>query len=89
MCLAIPGAVMMVRSENGLRFGDVSFAGVTRDVCLECLPEAGVGDFVLVHVGFAISKVDREEALKAYRALDVMGHTAELTADRRDAEGGP
>jgi hydrogenase expression/formation protein HypC len=89
MCLAIPGEVVEVRHENGLRFGDVRFAGITRDVCLECLPEVAVGDFVLVHVGFAISRVDREEALKAYRALDVMGHTAELTADGRDPEPGP
>jgi hydrogenase expression/formation protein HypC len=88
MCLAIPGEVMGVKRENGLRFGDVRFAGITREVCLECLPDVAVGDFVLVHVGLAISKVDREEALRAYRALDVMGHTAELTADRRDAEGG-
>jgi hydrogenase expression/formation protein HypC len=88
MCLAIPGEVVRVRQENGLRFGDVRFAGITRDVCLECLPDVAIGDFVLVHVGLAISKVDREEALRAYQALDVMGHTAELTADRRDREGG-
>jgi hydrogenase expression/formation protein HypC len=80
---------MAVRSQDGLRVGDVRFAGITREVCLECLPEADVGDFVVVHVGFAISKVDREEAERAYRALDVMGHTAELTADRRDRERGP
>ena len=91
MCLGIPGEVVNVRaSEGGVRMGDVRFAGITREVCLECLPEAGVGDFVLVHVGFAISRIDREEAERAYRALDLMGHTKELTADRDDGrERGP
>jgi hydrogenase expression/formation protein HypC len=84
VCLGIPGEVVAVRSQDGLRVGDVRFAGITREVCLECLPEAGVGDYVVVHVGFAISRVDREEAERAYRALDVMGHTAELTADGSD-----
>ncbi|BDG01380.1 HypC/HybG/HupF family hydrogenase formation chaperone [Anaeromyxobacter oryzae] len=88
MCLAIPGEVVSVRRDEGVRMADVRFAGISREVCLECLPDADVGDFVLVHVGFAISKVDREEALRAYRALDVMGHTAELTADRPGPEPG-
>jgi hydrogenase expression/formation protein HypC len=87
MCLGIPGEIVNVRAhEGGLRVGDVRFAGITREVCLECLPEADVGDYVLVHVGFAISKIDRDEAERAYRALDVMGHTKELTADREDRE---
>lgn len=86
MCLGIPGEIVNVRAHaGGMRVGDVRFAGITREVCLECLPEADVGDYVLVHVGFAISKIDREEAERAYRALDVMGHTKELTADREDA----
>ncbi len=89
MCLGIPGEVVTVKSQDGLRVADVRFAGITREVCLECVPEADVGDFVVVHVGFAISKVDREEAERAYRALDVMGHTAELSADRQDRERGP
>jgi hydrogenase expression/formation protein HypC len=90
MCLGIPGEVVGVRSrEGGMRVGDVRFAGIVREVCLECLPEAGVGDFVLVHVGFAISRIDREEAERAYRALDLMGHTKELTADREDGAGDP
>ena len=88
MCLAIPGEVTAIRTEGEVRFGDVRFAGIRREVCLECLDQVAVGDFVLVHVGLAIAKVDRDEALAAYRALDLMGHTAELTADRRDREGG-
>jgi hydrogenase expression/formation protein HypC len=79
MCLGIPGEVTVVRRENGVRMGDVRFAGILREVCLECVPEAEVGDWVVVHVGFAISRIDREEAQRAYRALDVMGHTRELS----------
>jgi hydrogenase expression/formation protein HypC len=90
MCLGIPGEILAVRSADGVRMGDVRFAGITREVCLECLPDASEGEYVLVHVGFAIAKIDREEAERAYRALDLMGHTAELTADRRDErERGP
>jgi hydrogenase expression/formation protein HypC len=81
MCLGIPGEVTVVRRENGVRMGDVRFAGILREVCLECVPEAEVGDWVVVHVGFAISRVDREEAERAYRALDLMGHTRELASD--------
>ena len=84
MCLGIPGEILTVRDVGGVRMGDVRFAGVTREVCLECLPEAIEGEYVLVHVGFAISRIDRVEAERAYRALDLMGHTAELTADRTD-----
>ncbi len=76
-----------IRREGDVRMGDVRFAGVVREVCLECLEDVAVGDYVLVHVGFAISKIDREEAERAYRALDLMGHTKELTADRSPLPG--
>jgi hydrogenase expression/formation protein HypC len=93
MCLSIPGEVVTIRHEEGIRMGDVRFAGVVREVCLECLGEVAIGDFVLVHVGFAISTIDREEAERAYRALDVAQVTAELDAGAaeppRSAERGP
>jgi hydrogenase expression/formation protein HypC len=92
MCLAIPGEIITVREAEGVRMADVRFAGITREVCLECLSDAAPGEYVLVHVGFAISKIDRAEAERAYRALDIMGHTAELTADgpgEREREGAP
>ena len=82
MCLGIPGEVVAVSEENGLRFGTVRFAAITRQVCLECLPEAQVGDWVLVHVGLAISRIDREEADQTYRALEQLGMTQELVSDR-------
>ena len=82
MCLGIPGEVVEVREEQGLRVGKVKFAGITRDVCLHYVPEANLGDYVLVHVGFAISTIDPEEAARSYRILEELGQTAELTADR-------
>lgn len=84
MCLGIPGEVTDVHEEQGLRFGRVKFAGVTRDVCLEYQRDAGPGDFVLVHVGFAIAKIDREEAARAWEVLRSIGQTDEVEGDRGD-----
>lgn len=82
MCLGIPGEIVEVRAEAELRVARVRFAGITREVCLDFVPEAGVGDYVLVHVGFAISTIDREEAERSYRILEELGQTAELRASR-------
>ena len=65
MCLAVPGRILSVESSSGLRMGVVDFGGVTQEVCLEYTPEAGVGDYVIVHVGFAISKLDRTRAAES------------------------
>lgn len=73
MCLAIPGKVLEISERNGLRTGRVNFGGIVSQVCLAYVPEAQVGDYVIVHVGFAIAKVDREEAERTYRALESMG----------------
>jgi hydrogenase expression/formation protein HypC len=73
MCLGIPGEIVAVRDERGVRFGTVRFGGITRDVCLACVPEAGPGDYVLVHVGFAISTIDADEAARSYRILAELG----------------
>ncbi|HET9595238.1 MAG TPA: HypC/HybG/HupF family hydrogenase formation chaperone [Anaeromyxobacteraceae bacterium] len=89
MCLSIPGEVTAIRREAGVRMGDVRFAGVVREVCLECLGEVAIGDYVLVHVGFAISRIDREEAERAYRELDVAQVESELAADPAGSEPGP
>lgn len=78
MCLGIPGEIVSVREERGLRFAKVRFGGITRDVCLECQPQATIGDFVLVHVGFAIARIDRDEAQRAWEVLNEIGQTAEL-----------
>ena len=81
MCLGIPGEILEIHDDKGLRVGQVRFAGITREVCLQYVPEALPGEFVVVHVGFAISKIDPEEAARAYRVLEELGQTAELTAD--------
>ena len=89
MCLGIPGEVMAVRDDGGLRVGTIRFAGITRDVCLDYVPDATVGEYVLVHVGFALSKIDADEAARAYRILEGLGQTAELTADLETMKGSP
>ena len=80
MCLAIPGKVVEVFEDRGLRMGRADFGGTVRKICLDELPEAGVGDYVLVHVGFALSRVDPEEAARTYRALEELGQLGELDA---------
>ena len=80
MCLAIPGKVVEIYDRKGLRVSKVEFGGITREVCLEYVPEATLGDFVLVHVGFALSVIDAEEAARTYEILEQMGQLAELEA---------
>lgn len=79
MCLGIPGEVMTVSERDGLPFGDVRFGDVMREVCLSCQPDVRPGDFVLVHVGLAIAKIDRVEAARAWRVLQELGQTTEVT----------
>lgn len=74
MCLAVPGKVLEVQGDDPLiRTARVSFAGVVKQVSLTCTPEANVGDYVLVHVGVAISIVDQKEAEETYAYLKQMG----------------
>lgn len=73
MCLAIPGKILSSDMSNGVRVGRVQFGGITREACLDFVPQAKVGDYVIVHVGFAISVVDREEAKRSYELLQSMG----------------
>jgi hydrogenase expression/formation protein HypC len=72
MCLGIPGKVIEIHDDAGLRMGRVDFGGVRKDTCLAYLPEVEVGDYVIIHVGFAISKVDEEEALRTLEILEAM-----------------
>jgi hydrogenase expression/formation protein HypC len=71
VCLGIPGRIVNV-TDDGLRVGTVDFDGVRRPVCLAYTPEADVGDFVIVHVGFAISVVDEDEAARTLAVLRAM-----------------
>ena len=82
MCLAIPGKVAQIDEKDGVRCGRVQFGGITRQACLDFVPEAKEGDYVMVHVGFAISVVDKEEAERTYALLESMGLLAdELASD--------
>ena len=73
MCLGIPGKVIEIRDDAGLPMGKVDFGGVRKEACLAYIPEIQLGDYVIVHVGFAISRVDEEEALKTLEILATMG----------------
>lgn len=73
MCLGIPGKVIEIRDDAALLMGKVDFGGVRKDACLAYTPEVQIGDYVIIHVGFAISRVDEEEALKTLAILEQMG----------------
>ncbi|MEY4931230.1 MAG: HypC/HybG/HupF family hydrogenase formation chaperone [Bacteroidota bacterium] len=83
MCLAIPGKLTTISAQldETFRFGKVSFGGIMKEVNLSMVPQAQVGDYVLVHVGVAISVVDEEEALKTFEYIKQIGELNELTDD--------
>jgi len=80
MCLAVPGRILTIFEEEnlGLRRGKVDFSGIRKEVCLAYTPEARVGDYVLVHVGFALSVVDEQEAQRVFEALRQLDQLEEL-----------
>jgi len=80
MCLAVPGKVLTKEKIGGVEVGQVEFGGVTRQVALGFVPEAEVGDYVMVHVGFAISRVDAVEAHRTYEILKQLGALEEELA---------
>ncbi|MCO5169831.1 MAG: HypC/HybG/HupF family hydrogenase formation chaperone [Planctomycetes bacterium] len=77
MCLAVPGLLEDVREVDGLRVGRVRFGGVTREAVLDGVPHAKVGDYVIVHVGFALSVVDEAEARRTFALLEELGELEE------------
>ena len=85
MCLAIPGKILEIYDREGLKMGKIQFGGIARNICLEYIPEAEVGDYALVHVGFAISKIDEEEAARTYKLLEEMGELAEQNGELEQA----
>jgi len=79
MCLAVPGKITSVAGDDPLsRMGKVDFGGILKEVNLAYVPEAGVGDYVIVHVGFALSRLDEEEAHKVFGYLKRMEELGEL-----------
>jgi hydrogenase expression/formation protein HypC len=78
MCLAIPGKVVETFDQRGMRMAKVQFGGIVREACLEYVPETQIGEYVLVHVGFAISRIDEAEAERTYQALRDLDQLTEL-----------
>ncbi len=79
MCLGIPGKVLEIwQADESVPMGKVEFGGISKDICLVYLPEVAVGDYVLVHVGFAISKIDEAEAQEIFSYIDQIGEFSEL-----------
>jgi hydrogenase expression/formation protein HypC len=90
MCLGVPGKVIAIRQDPlGMNMGKVSFGGITKEVCLAYTPEAEVGDYVVVHVGFAISRIDESEARRVFEQLEELGELgAELGGEVGREPGG-
>ena len=75
MCLGVPGKIIEIYQANGLKMGKIDFGGVVREACLEYVPEAQLGDYALIHVGFALNLVSEQEALET---LDLLRQISEL-----------
>jgi hydrogenase expression/formation protein HypC len=78
MCLGIPGKITELYEANGLTMGKIDFGGVTREACLAYLPEARVGDYTLIHVGFALSIISEQEALET---LEIIQQIADMNSE--------
>jgi hydrogenase expression/formation protein HypC len=78
MCLAVPGKITEIYEAKGLLMGKIDFGGVTREACLTYVPEAKVGDYTIIHVGFALNLIDENEAMET---LALLGEIADLEPD--------
>lgn len=87
MCLGVPGRVITIAIDGdkdtaaaaaGMTMGTVEFGGIRKQICLECVPGVEVGDYVLAHVGFAISVIDEDEAQEVFKLLEEMGELEQL-----------
>jgi hydrogenase expression/formation protein HypC len=81
MCLAVPGQVVSVHDEDGQRMAQVDFGGVRKEVCLDYVPDAAVGEYVIVHVGFAIQRLDEESAQQTLSTFERLGILEEEFGD--------
>jgi hydrogenase expression/formation protein HypC len=81
MCLAIPGRVASLREQDGTQMGEVDFGGVRKAVCMQYLPDIAVDDYVIVHVGFAIQRLDEKSALETLSTFESMGVLKEEFGD--------
>lgn len=80
MCLGIPGKVVETYREHDVLMGKVDFSGIFKKVCLEHVPDVQTGEYVLVHVGFALSRIDEAEAARVFEYLEQMNQLDELEA---------
>jgi len=80
MCLGVPGKIVEIYNKDNLKMGVIDFGGVTREACLEYIPESDIGDYVLVHVGFAISKLSEEEAQETLKLIREIANIEEELA---------
>jgi hydrogenase expression/formation protein HypC len=85
MCLAVPGRVLEIEERDGTRMASVDFGGVVKEVCLEYLPDLQVGEYAIVHVGFALQRLDEESALKTLELFAGLGILQEEFADPWEA----
>ncbi|MGB7264949.1 MAG: HypC/HybG/HupF family hydrogenase formation chaperone [Terracidiphilus sp.] len=85
MCLAIPGKVEEITDDGMIRIGRVNFGGVVKNVCLDYVPEVGVGDYTIVHVGFALSKIDEATAQQTLEDFRTLGLLEEELAGEEEA----
>ena len=84
MCLAVPGLVLDIEDRDDTRMATVDFGGVRKEVCLEYLPDVGVGEYVIVHVGFAIQRLDQESAAQTLALFDQLGILDQEFGDQWD-----
>jgi len=84
MCLAVPGKIIEIDNNPGIRMSRVDFGGVVRQVCIETLPEAKVGDYVIVHAGFALNLLNESEALETLSLLKELDAAALSEEDNTD-----
>jgi hydrogenase expression/formation protein HypC len=87
MCLAVPGQVESIHEENGMRMGRVNFGGVVKEICLAYLPQIAVGDYTIVHVGFAISRIDEASARETLRTFAELGLLEKGLEELRAGDG--
>jgi len=87
MCLGIPGRILEVFERDDLPMGKVEFGGIAKDVCLAYTPEVKVGDYVIVHVGFAISQVDEHEAQEIFSYLEQIDEVGSLEDGPKKPDG--
>ncbi|GAB4113299.1 MAG: HypC/HybG/HupF family hydrogenase formation chaperone [Roseiflexaceae bacterium] len=84
MCLGIPGRVIAIHEANGIRMGRVDFSGIEKEVCLAYLPDLAIGDYTIVHVGFAIAQIDEQSAQETLALFHSLGLLEEELRDPED-----